>query len=369
MTQSPYTLPPDLPAPIDDGACLHLRNRSLPAISLPTTAGESLFLPDLGGREHASGTVLFFYPRTGIPGQPASLGFRGETWDSIPGARGCTPQSCAYRDAFGEFRSLGVRIYGVSTNSSDHQREFTQRNHIPFDLLSDRNLDLVRALQLPTFEFPVESGGSNTLVRRMAWFVSPDAAGTPRIRKVWYPVFPPDANARTVLSWVARRTQITIRSATSADSAFISEELRQNWGGAEIWSLRRRYCADQLPALIATILGEPVGLLTYTPPTSAHDCEVITLSSRLEDRGVGSRLLQAAADLARAAGCPRIFLTTTNDNTRAIGFYQREGWDLIALHRGNVDDSRRHNPAIPLVGHLGIAIRDELELELPLSAR
>jgi ribosomal protein S18 acetylase RimI-like enzyme len=221
-------------------------------------------------------------------------------------------------------------------------------------------------MRLPTFEFPVESGGPTTLIRRMAWFVSPDPSGFPRVRRVWYPAFPPDANAKTVVDWLERRSHIAIREATPADAAFVQAELRRNWNGSEIWSLRRPYAADQLPALVAMLDDEPVGLLTYALPRRGEACEVITLSSRVESRGIGSELLQSAADIARAAGAPRIFLTTSNDNTRAIGFYQREGWDLVALHRGNIDESRRHNPGIARVGSHGIPIRHELELELPL---
>lgn len=196
MTHDPTQLPPDLPVPIDDGACDHLRGASVPSIHLPCTDGA---LRDLAALA-ASPLVLFFYPRTGVPGQPPSLGFKGEEWDSIPGARGCTPQSCSFRDLHADFARLGVAVYGLSTNTIAHQRELKQRMHIPFDLLSDSDLALTRALALPTFQFPVESGGPNTLIQRMAWFCDGGL-----ILKVWYPVFPPDRNARHVLDWLARR--------------------------------------------------------------------------------------------------------------------------------------------------------------------
>src|SRR5882672_2880643 len=157
-----YTLPPDLPVPVDDGAADHLRGAAVPSLALAATSGGAVNLAELA-REPA---VLFFYPRTGEQGKSA-----GREWDLIPGARGCTPQSCGFRDLHGEFRALG--------------------------LLSDAALELTRALRLPTFEFPVPGIGPATLIRRMAWYLE---AGS--IAHVWYPVFPPDKNAEAVLAWL-----------------------------------------------------------------------------------------------------------------------------------------------------------------------
>jgi peroxiredoxin len=192
MATSVYTLPPDLPVPVDDGAADHLRGAAIPAVVLPSTAGTSVDLRVLA----ATPGVLFFYPRTGEAGIPA-----GPEWDLIPGARGCTPQSCGFRDLHGEFSARGVSVVGVSTQTTAHQREFVERNHVPFPLLSDAELVLTRAARLPTFEFPVRSGGPSTLIKRMAWYVE---AG--RIVHVWYPVFPPDRNAATVLAWLRARS-------------------------------------------------------------------------------------------------------------------------------------------------------------------
>jgi peroxiredoxin len=186
-----YTLPAGLPVPVDDGAADHLRGTVVPPLVLPATSGASIDLAVLA--RHPA--VLFFYPRTGEAGTPA-----GPEWDVIPGARGCTPQSCAFRDLHGEFQALGVTIAGVSTQTTEYQREFVTRNHLPFDLLSDADLRLTRALRLPTFEFPVASGGPTTLIRRMAWYLE---AG--RIAHVWYPVFPPNTNAEIVLGWLRAR--------------------------------------------------------------------------------------------------------------------------------------------------------------------
>jgi peroxiredoxin len=160
----------------------------VPAVTLPSTSGGAVSLP---GWAAAPG-VLFFYPRTGEDGRSA-----GPDWDAIPGARGCTPQSYAFRDLHAEFQVRGVRVAAVSTQDTEYQREFVARNHIPFEILSDAGLRLTRSMALPTFEYPVTGGGPTTLIKRMAWYVD---AG--RIVKVWYPVFPPDRNAATVLAWL-----------------------------------------------------------------------------------------------------------------------------------------------------------------------
>jgi peroxiredoxin len=186
-----YTLPPDLPVPVDDGAADHLRGAVVPALRLAATSGALIDLRALA----AAPAVLFFYPRTGEAGATA-----GPEWDMIPGARGCTPQTCGFRDLHGELRALGVAVAGVSTQTTAYQREFVTRNHLPFDLLSDADLALTRAARLPTFEFPVRSGGPTTLIRRMAWYLEDG-----RIARLWYPVFLPDRNAETVLAWLRSR--------------------------------------------------------------------------------------------------------------------------------------------------------------------
>jgi peroxiredoxin len=176
-------LPSDLPVPVDDGAARHLAGRRLPDLALTATDGMPVNLSKLGGR-----IVVYVYPRTGIPGQPSVEG-----WDLIPGARGCTPQSCGFRDHFAELTALGVsRVYGLSTQDTDYQREAVQRLHLPFAILSDAALKLTRALELPTFE-----AGGMTLLKRMAWVIDDGI-----IAKVFYPVFPPDKNAEEVIAWI-----------------------------------------------------------------------------------------------------------------------------------------------------------------------
>jgi len=189
-----HHLPPNLPAPVDDGACDHLPGSRVPSVRLASTGGRVVDLAEVADRP----AVFFFYPRTGEPGKAA-----GTEWDAIPGARGCTPQSCGFRDLHREFTKLGVGVYGISTQETGYQGEFVERNHVPFELLSDRELLLSRALRLPTFEYPVAWGGPTTLIKRMAWYVERG-----RIEKIWYPVFPPDRNAETVLAWLHARARV-----------------------------------------------------------------------------------------------------------------------------------------------------------------
>ncbi len=176
-------LPEGLPAPVDDGAADGLVGSALPDLALPSTLGGELSLADAGARL----LVAYVYPMTGTPGRALPEG-----WDDIPGARGCTPQSCAYRDALAEFRELGADLVGISAQSPAEQAEFAAREHIPYPLLSDDGLRLAEALGLPTFE-----AEGRTFYRRLT-FVA--AAG--RIVKVFYPVFPPDRDAAEVLAWL-----------------------------------------------------------------------------------------------------------------------------------------------------------------------
>jgi peroxiredoxin len=179
----PNVLPADLPVPRDDGAARHLTGRKLPALALAATDGSRVDLSKLRGR-----TVVYIYPRTGVPGQASPDG-----WDQIPGARGCTPQSCAFRDHFAELKRLGVaHLYGLSTQDTAYQSEAVERLHLPFPLLSDQKLELSRALELPTFTV-----AGMTLLKRMAWVIDDGA-----ITKVFYPVFPPDKNAEEVIAWL-----------------------------------------------------------------------------------------------------------------------------------------------------------------------
>ncbi|QMU57084.1 MAG: redoxin family protein [Boseongicola sp.] len=172
-----------IPAPEDDGLADHLLGMALPAVALEATDGASVDLSALEGR-----SVVYVYPMTGRPDVALPDG-----WDGIPGARGCTPQSCAFRDHFDELKGLGVRhLFGLSVQGSDYQREAVARLHLPFPVLSDAGLVLADALQLPRFE-----AGGATLLKRMAW-VAEDGV----IVRVFYPIFPPDRNAADVVAWL-----------------------------------------------------------------------------------------------------------------------------------------------------------------------
>ena len=180
---NPNVLPAGIPAPQDDGAARHLKGLRLPDIALVATDGGSVNLSALKGR-----TVLYIYPRTGRPGVDLPAG-----WDAIPGARGCTPQSCGFRDHAAELTRLGVaNLYGLSTQDTAYQQEAATRLHLPFALLSDEALHFTRALALPTF---VTSG--MTLLKRMAMVIDDGA-----ITHVFYPVFPPDKSAEEVVNWL-----------------------------------------------------------------------------------------------------------------------------------------------------------------------
>ena len=178
----PTQLPDELPVPPDDGAADHLSGTALPPVALAATDGERVRLDELPGR-----SVVFAYPRTGRPGEAPPGGEEG--WNAIPGARGCTPEACSFRDELGRFRALGVRVFGLSTQDTAYQREAVERLHLPYALLSDEDLAFTRALELPRFE--VEG---MTLVRRLTLIV---AEG--RIADVVYPVFPPDRGAELAL--------------------------------------------------------------------------------------------------------------------------------------------------------------------------
>jgi peroxiredoxin len=180
----PRILPAGLPVPEDDGAADHLHGLEIPALSLQSTDGPV----DLRGA--AAGTlVLYIYPRTGRPGEPPPDG-----WDATPGARGCTPQSCAFRDHEAELAALGATVVGMSAQPLADQVEFAAREHIPYPLISDPDLQLAHALDLPSFEI-----AGMRLYRRITII-----ARAGRIEHVFYPVFPPDRNAADVVAWLSR---------------------------------------------------------------------------------------------------------------------------------------------------------------------
>lgn len=183
MSQTDFPLPPGLPEPVDDGAADHLVGMAMPKIGLHSTAGRIVDLSLLT----ANRTIIYCYPMTGVPGVALPEG-----WDLIPGARGCTPQTCSFRDHYQELSQLGAEVFGLSTQTPEYQREMAERLHLPFEILSDAAFELCDSLRLPTFE----TAGMR-LLKRLTLVIRGS-----RIEHVFYPVFPPDKSAEQVMKWL-----------------------------------------------------------------------------------------------------------------------------------------------------------------------
>jgi peroxiredoxin len=184
VSATDFPLPENLPAPVDDGAADHLAGAEMPELSLTATDGRTIDLAALG----AGRTVIYAYPMTGRPGVDLPDG-----WNEIPGARGCTPESCAFRDHFAELQAAGAdAVFGLSSQDTGYQREVVQRLRLPFPMLSDPELKLAGALGLPTFE-----AAGMELYRRLTLVIEDG-----RVAHVFYPVFPPDGHAAEVLAWL-----------------------------------------------------------------------------------------------------------------------------------------------------------------------
>jgi peroxiredoxin len=181
--QTDFPLPTDLPRPEDDGAADHLMGMTIPNISLRSNSGRLVSLSELPSLR----TVIYCYPMTGLPGKPLP-----ENWDAIPGARGCTPQACNFRDHHQELLQLGAEVFGLSTQTTEYQREMAERLHLPFEVLSDAIFQLCDALRLPTF---VVAG--TRLLKRLTMVVRDG-----RIEHVLYSVFPTNESADQVLQWL-----------------------------------------------------------------------------------------------------------------------------------------------------------------------
>lgn len=177
------SIPGNLPVPVDDGACRHLPGARVPAIALPSTGRREVKLAALPGK-----IVVYCYPRTGRPDRPPP-----QDWNEIPGARGCTPESCGFRDHYADLHALGAEVFGLSTQTTDYQREMARRLALPFEVLSDAKLAFARALRLPTFDF-----AGDTLIKRLTLVLTEGV-----VEKVFYPVFPPDKHAEEVVAWLA----------------------------------------------------------------------------------------------------------------------------------------------------------------------
>jgi peroxiredoxin len=188
MSTNFLELPKDLPRPVDDGAASHLHGIAFPRLALPATNDANVDPAAIPGC-----LVIYIYPMTGRPGVPLPDG-----WDSIPGARGCTPQSCSFRDHYSELQALNTSVFGLSTQTSEYQKEARDRLHLPFELLSDSGLCLKQLLRLPTFTV-----ADKELYKRLTLVIEKG-----RIQKVFYPVFPPDQSADEVLAWIRQNAQL-----------------------------------------------------------------------------------------------------------------------------------------------------------------
>jgi len=188
MAHDPMVLPANLPRPVDDGAADHLTGSSVPSVELPATSGE---LIDLNAASAGRRLVIFAYPRTGRPDEDLPTA----DWDAIPGARGCTPEACSFRDLHTEMQAAGADVAGLSTQVTTDQKETAHRLHVPYPLLSDYRLELTRALALPTLEV-----AGLVMLRRLTMVLRDGL-----VEHVWYPVFPPDTHATEVVTWLQLR--------------------------------------------------------------------------------------------------------------------------------------------------------------------
>jgi peroxiredoxin len=193
MPFDPTALPDDLPVPVDDGAAAHLTGMAMPALELPSTDGRPYRVDRVP--DGATRLVLYAYPRTGRPGEDPLV----PDWDAVPGARGCTPESCGFRDHAADLASAGAAVAGLSTQDTAYQAEAVRRLRLPFPLLSDVDLRLAGALRLPTFE-----AAGHRLLRRLTLVVRDGV-----VEHVFYPAFPPDRHAEQVLDWLAGQTAVT----------------------------------------------------------------------------------------------------------------------------------------------------------------
>jgi peroxiredoxin len=182
-TDNIYELPKNLPVPVDDGACNRLTGMAVPSLALHSTKGRGVDL----SKVNSPRTVVYAYPRTGEPDKDPPPG-----WNEIPGARGCTPETCAFRDHYKEMKALGAEVFGMSTQTTEYQREMVHRLHVPFEVLSDADLKLTKELRLPTF-----SVEGMTLIKRLTLVIRDG-----KIEKVFYPVFPPDQHVQVVKAWL-----------------------------------------------------------------------------------------------------------------------------------------------------------------------
>ncbi len=333
------TLPADLPVPQDDGGARHLPGLALPPLALPSTAGRLVRLVRpvrLDEPAGAEATVVYCYPRTGRPDRDPPPGL-----DAIPGARGCTPQSCAYRDRHAEIRQLGGRVFGLSTQETAYQQEMAARLHLPYEVLSDERLELTRALGLPTFRY-----GDWTLLQRATLLIERG-----RIADVFYPVFPPDADAGRVHAWLAARRDYRVRPAVAADLPHLPriedeagrlfatldvpaplQEIGEADPGISPAAFARAQAEGRLWVAVAAAgaaTGEPVGfaLVDLHEPAAVHLRELDVLPEHGR-RGLGRRLVRTIQSWARETGRDTVTLTTFRDVPWNAPWYERLGFRI-----------------------------------------
>jgi peroxiredoxin/RimJ/RimL family protein N-acetyltransferase len=324
-----HAMPAEIPVPVDDGAARHLPGMRLPASALPATTGEPI---DLAAAAAADGTlVVYVYPATGVPGRPPPDG-----WDAIPGARGCTPQSCAFRDRARELAQLGASVLGLSAQPLEEQRAFAERERLPFPLVNDSGFTLADALGLPTFE-----AAGRRWYRRLTL-----VAERGRIVEAFYPVFPPQENAAQVLAWLrAERPvlhgerQLLLRPATDADAPALAALLAEPdvaawWGACDL--ARVRADLRELTTFAIVVDGALAGWLHAHEerdpayPSVAFD---IVLATRLHGHGYGREALRLAIRHFIAKGHHRFTIDPAAENERAIRCYAAVGFKPVGRLR------------------------------------
>jgi peroxiredoxin/L-amino acid N-acyltransferase YncA len=304
----------------------------VPSVALASTSGERVDLSAVSGR-----TVVYVYPRTGRPGEADS-----EDWDAIPGARGCTPQSCGFRDRHDDFRALGVRVFGLSTQTTDYQHEAAERLGLPFPLLSDAGLAFGRALRLPTFDFEPYGTESRTHLRRMAIVIRDGV-----VEKVFHPVFPPDRNAADVVDWLHRHPAgasiVRVVRAAADDAQSIVDLLgvivaeRVYSAIEQVWPVEReRAYIQSLSAREAIHLAlADSGILAglqildrWSPLDSmAHVGQLGTfVHPEWRTRGVGRALWETTQPFAVAAGYQKLVIQVRASNLGAQRYYRALGF-------------------------------------------
>lgn len=313
---NPHELPGNLPVPRDDGAADRLPGAALPPVVLEATGGKPV---DLAAASDRGFLVLYVYPRTGVPGEPMPRG-----WDRIPGARGCTPQSCAFRDSAAELADLGVSVLGLSAQPLEEQVEFAKREHLPYPLLNDSEFRLAATLRLPTFE----ADGAR-YYRRLTLI-----ARNGRIEKVFYPVLPPQDNAADVIAWIRTHgmapEEWTIRAAGDDDVAAVLDLWRAAANSRSATDseegLERLLRRDARSLLVAEAGGAVVGSLIAGWDGWRGSFYRLVVHPDWRRRGVATSLVRAGETHLEGFGAIRLTAIVTDEETDAPSLWQAMGY-------------------------------------------